>query len=137
MVLLIVIPLLLLTACGTMERAPESVEKQPDLPRPGNWSLEFAGDCTGQEAEPILITHLDDEEIVFGDFRLLRAEDGQYRGSAIFIAPMPIDGREIPYEIAYVLSVTETGSFVGTETIIEGGGHGIACPIELIFVGAE
>ena len=120
-----------------MERAPESVEKQPDLPRPGIWSLAFAGDCTGQEAETVLITRLDDEEIVFDDFRLLRAEDGQYRGSAIFIAPMPVDGREIPYEIAYVLNLTDRGSFEGTETIIEGGGHGIGCPIELVFVGAE
>ena len=80
---------------------------------------------------------MDESVIVFDEFELLRNEEGKYVGSAIFIAPMPVDGRDIPYEISYELRATAEGGFVGTETIVEGGGHGIACPIELLFVGDE
>lgn len=133
----IVAPLLLFvvtTACGTMAPAPTAVQ---DEPKAGLWSLRFSGECSGQEAESLLITQLDETAIVFDEFELLRNEAGEYVGSAIFIAPMPVDGRDIPYEISYLLRASETGGFSGTETIIEGGGHGIACPIELVFVGAE
>ena len=50
---------------------------------------------------------------------------------------MPVDGRDIPYEIRYVLRASDDGGFRGTETIIEGGGHGLACPIELVFVSSQ
>ncbi len=122
---------LVLTACGTMAPLPESNAKTPD---PGLWSLRFTGDCSGHEAESLLITQLDEKTIVFDEFELLRNEAGEYVGSAIFIAPMPVDGRDIPYEISYELRASDDGGFSGTETIIEGGGHGLACPIELIFV---
>lgn len=134
---LVVLPLCLmamlaLSACGTMQ--PE-----PGLPAPraGKWSLEFRGGCSGQEAETLQITRLDESEIVFDEFELLRNEGGDYVGSAIFIAPMPVDGRDIPYEISYRLSATEDGGFAGTETIVEGGGHGLDCPVELLYAGAD
>jgi len=123
-----------LTACGTMAPAPVSA---PEAPKSGLWSLRFSGDCSGQEAETLLITQLGETAIVFDEFELLRNEAGEYVGSAIFIAPMPVDGRDIPYEISYVLRNSEDGGFVGTETIIEGGGHGIGCPVELVFVGNQ
>ncbi len=114
---------------------------QPDMaplaPSLGVWSLEYRGGCTGQEAEKLRITRLDESEIAFEDFRLLRKDEGEYSGSAIFIAPMPVDGREIPYEIIYTLSSSDDGGFAGTETIIEGGGHGLDCPVELLYVGAD
>ncbi len=130
----LLIALLLATACGTMAPMPVLV---PEAPRAGLWSLRFSGDCSGQETETLLITQLDESAIVFDEFKLLRNEAGEYRGSAIFYAAMPVDGRDIPYEIRYVLRASDDGGFRGTETIIEGGGHGIACPIELVFVGAE
>ena len=99
-------------------------------PKAGLWSLRFSGDCSGQEAEALLITQLDESAIVFDEFELLRNEAGEYVGSAIFIAPMPVDGRDIPYEIRYVLRASDDGGFSGTETIIEGGGHGLSCPVE-------
>ncbi len=80
---------------------------------------------------------LDETAIVFDEFHLLRDEAGEYVGSATFIAPMPADGREIPYEISYALKFNETGGFSGSETIVEDGGQGIACPVELLFVSAE
>ena len=123
-----------LTACGTMAPPPES---NAITPGPGLWSLRFAGECSGQEAESLRITQLDEAVIVFDEFELLRNEAGEYAGSAIFIAPMPVDGRDIPYEISYLLRASDDGGFSGTETIVEGGGHGIACPVELVFVGAE
>lgn len=125
--------LLAITACGTMAPAPVS---SPEAPKAGLWSLRFSGDCSGQEAESLLITQLDDTVIVFDEFELLRNEAGVYAGSAIFIAPMPVDGRDIPYEIRYALA-SDDGGFSGTETIIEGGGHGLACPIELAFVSGQ
>ncbi|MCY3918022.1 MAG: hypothetical protein OXG49_18615 [Chloroflexi bacterium] len=124
---------LALTACGTMAPAPVS---SSEAPKAGLWSLRFSGDCSEQEAESLLITQLDEEAIVFDEFELLRNEAGAYVGSAIFTAPMPVDGRDIPYEIRYALA-SDDGGFSGTETIIEGGGHGLACPIELAFVSGQ
>ena len=121
---------LVLSACGTMQ--PDLV---PPAPRAGTWTLEYRGGCTGQEAETLLITRLDEGEIAFDDFRLLRNAAGEFVGSATFFAPMPVDGRNIPYEISYRLRASDDG-YVGTETIVEGGGHGLDCPVELVFIGA-
>ena len=126
-----------LAACGTLAPMQDAPSQQPVQPQAGEWSLSFSGGCTGQDAEAILITRLTESEIAFDDFQLLRNEAGEYVGSANFIAPMPVDGREIPYTISYTLRRTEDGGFVGSETIVEGGGHGIACPVELVFVSAE
>ena len=120
-----------------MQPAPTSVTTQPKSPGPGTWSLEYHGGCSGREAEALRITRLDETAIVFDEFHLLRGEAGDYSGSAIFIAPMPVDGREIPYEISYALKLNETGGISGSETIVEDGGQGIACPIELLFVSAQ
>ena len=122
----------LLTACGTMAPMPAP---ETHSPRAGLWSLSFSGGCAGQEAESLLITQLDENVIVFDEFELRRNEAGEYIGSAIFIAPMPVDGRDIPYEISYALRASGDGGFVGTETIVEGGGHGLGCPVELVYVG--
>ncbi|MCY3979355.1 MAG: hypothetical protein OXG23_14755 [Chloroflexi bacterium] len=130
--LCVLLPIVLITACGTMAPAPKQ-----DLPRPGVWSQQYTGECAGRESEKLLITQLNEEAIVFDEFELLRNEAGEYVGSAIFIAPMPVDGRDIPYEITYALKANDDGGFSGTETIVEGGGHGIACPIELVYLGAE
>ncbi len=124
----------LLSACGSMV-PPSEANPQPDHPVAGRWSLEYTGSCTGREAESILITRLDQEEIVFDEFRLLPDEQGHYSGGANFIAPMPVDGREIGYSVAYQLSRTEDGGFIGSETVVEGGGHGIDCPVELRYIG--
>ena len=124
--------LLMLTACGTM--APES---EPARPQAGFWTQAYTGECAARESETLLIAKLDETEIAFDDFRLLRNATGEYVGGAIFIAPMPVDGRDIPYEISYVLRASDAGGFSGTETVIEDGGHGIACPIELIFRASD
>ena len=71
----------------------------------------YTGECAGRESEKLLITHLDETEIVFDEFELLRNEAGEYAGSAVFYAPMPVDGRDIPYEISYVLRASEDGGF--------------------------
>jgi len=126
--------LLILSACGTMAPPQTSTAH---LPRAGLWTQSYTGECAGREAETLLITQLDESKIVFDEFELLRNEAGDYAGSAIFSASMPVDGRDIPYEISYVLRASDDGGFTGTETIIEGGGHGIACPIELVFASAE
>ena len=131
---LLLIAILLATACGTMAPLPES---NATAPGPGLWSLRFSGECSGQEAESLRISQLDEAAIVFDEFELRRNEAGEYVGSAIFIAPMPVDGRDIPYEISYLLRASEDGGFSGTETIIEGGGHGIGCPIKLLYVENE
>ena len=107
------------------------------LPRAGVWTQHYQGECAGRESERLHITRLDEGTIVFDEFELLRNEAGEYVGSAIFIAPMPVDGRDIPYEISYVLRASEDGGFRGAETIIEGGGHGLACPIDLVYEGAD
>ena len=117
-----------------MAPAPTS---EPDGPKAGEWSLLFGGECAGRESESLQIAQLDESAIVFDEFELLRNEAGEYVGSAIFIAPMPVDGRDIPYEITYALSANDDGGFSGTETIIEGGGHGLACSITLVYEGAE
>ncbi len=115
--------------------APQPRPLEPALPQAGRWTLRYTGECAGREAEPLLITRLDEQELVFDDFHLERNERGDYVGSAIFIAPMPVDGREIPYEIAYALRPTAAGAFAGSETVTEGGGQSIACPIVLDFSG--
>ncbi len=125
-----VLLLLLLTACGTMAPPLSTVREEP---KAGLWTQRYSGECAGRESEPLLITRLDKSAIVFDEFELLRNEAGGYAGSAIFSAPMPVDGREIPYEIAYVLELNGTGGFSGSETVVEDGGHSIACPIELRY----
>lgn len=108
-----------------------------DMPRAGVWTQQYTGECEGRESETLLITELDATTIVFDDFELLRNAEGEYVGSAIFIAPMPVDGRDIPYEITYALKANDDGGFSGAEKIVEGGGHGLACPIELVYLSAE
>ncbi len=122
--------LLFLNACGTV--APSLVQSAP---RAGMWSLEYRGGCSGQEAETLQITRLDENEIAFDDFRLLRDDQGEYSGAVDLIAPMPADGRDVPYTITYRLRATAAGGFAGSETIVEGGGHGLGCPVELVFLG--
>ena len=131
---LLLIAILLATACGTMA-PPQSTVRQEA--KAGKWTLAYSGECAGRETETVRIARLDESAIVFDEFELLRNEAGEYAGSAIFSAPMPVDGREIPYEIAYVLKLNEADGFSGSETVIEDGGHAIACPIELVFVSAE
>ena len=131
----VLLSLLLLTACGTMAPPSAPSERELDSPRVGKWSLEYTGGCTGRESKPLLITQLDETEIVFDDIQLLRSESGEYVGSVVYYASMPVDGREIPYEIAYVLKGTDAGGFVGTETVTEGGGQSLGCPIELVYSG--
>ncbi len=114
-----------LAGCGTMETSPSPIPLKA-----GIWTLEYVGDCQAREAETIHITGLDEREIAFDDFRLLRDETGQYTGSASFIAPMPADGREIGYIISYSLSPTADG-YAGQQLVVEGGGHGIGCPVRL------
>ena len=121
---------LVLSACGTLQP-----ELAPSPPRAGRWSLEYRGGCSGQEAETLLITRLDENEISFDDYQLLRNDEGEYSGTVDRIAPMPVDGRDIPYTITYTLSATDDGGFAGTETIVEGGGHGLDCAVELRFIG--
>ena len=130
-VLLVVI---ILSSCGAMAPMPDA---GPASPRVGRWSLAYSGGCTGREAEPIEVTRLDATELVFDEFHLRVDEAGYYAGSADFIAPMPADGRDVVYTVAYRLSLNEGGTFVGTETITEGGGHSLDCPVALDFVGAE
>lgn len=129
---MLLLTLTVLSACGTME--PEHARLAP---RAGEWSLEYTGGCSGQEAETLLITRLDNSEIVFDDWQLLRNDRGEFSGTVNRIAPMPVDGRDIPYTITYTLSAADGGGFAGTETIVEGGGHGLDCPVQLVFVGVE
>ena len=103
----------------------------------GRWLLEYGGACSGREAEPIIISRLDAAQIAFDDFRLRLNDDGQYEGSADFIASMPVDGRDIPYTIAYTVRRGETGGFVGAETVTEDGGRSADCPIRLVFAAEE
>lgn len=132
--------------CGTMA-SPVTVPSESsssalvgDLEgagRLGAWTLAYTGGCAGRESETLLITQLDETVIVFDEFELLRNETDEYVGSAIFIAPMPVDGRDIPYEISYVLRASDNGRFSGTETITEGGGASLGCPITLTHTGAH
>ncbi len=121
---------LVFTACGTMAPPLSTVRQEP---KAGLWTQRYSGECAGRESEQLRVTRLDESAIVFDEFELLRNEAGEYAGSAIFSASMPVDGREIPYEIAYVLELNGTGGFSGSETVIEDGGHSIACPIELRY----
>ncbi len=134
-----------IASCGTMAiPVTTALEKSPpsalggDLEGsgPGAWTLAYTGGCAGRESETIQVTRLDDAELIFDDFHLRRNTEGVFEGSAIFIAPMPVDGRDIPYEISYALRASDDGSFSGTETIVEGGGHSLDCPIQLVFAGA-
>ena len=120
----------LLSGCGTVAAPPAF------SPRAGIWTLRYTGECAGRAAERLDITQLDAAVIAFADFTLRRDAAGGYVGSALFSAPMPADGRDIPYEIAYRLR-PEGGGFSGSETVIESGGHGIACPIALKFAGGS
>ena len=135
--LMVLLVIAFLVSCGAMAPMPDAAPAQPQTPRTGKWSLGYSGGCTGREAEPLLITALDESQLVFDDFHLLRDEAGHYAGSADFIAPMPADGRDVVYTIAYRLSLNEDRTFVGTETITEGGGHSLDCPVALVYVGAE
>ena len=116
-----------------MAPMPDVRPEQSQAPRIGEWSLEYRGGCTGREAEKLQITRLDENEIAFDDFRLLHNEAGEFVGSATFFAPMPVDGRNIPYEVTYTLRASDEGMFVGTETITEGGGHSLDCPVALVY----
>ncbi len=115
-----------LAGCGTLETSPT-----PIPPKAGMWTLRFHGECAGREAETVQVTRFDEAEIAFDDFRLLRDATGQYTGSANFIAPMPVDGREIGYIISYSLKPAADG-YSGQQLVIEGGGHGIGCPVRLV-----
>ena len=117
---------LALAGCGTLATPPT-----PIPPAAGLWTLHFHGDCAGRESESVRIKRLDDNEIAFDDFRLLRDDAGEYTGSATFIAPMPADGRDIGYVVTYELRRDDAGGFAGTQTVVEGGGHGIGCPVAL------
>ncbi|MCY4145026.1 MAG: hypothetical protein OXE95_11835 [Chloroflexi bacterium] len=123
----IVLLCLLLSGCGNMAMPTPT-------PGTGSWTLEYAGDCQAREPDAIQITRLDEQKIAFDDFRLLRDETGHYTGSASFIAPMPADGREIGYIISYRLQPAADG-YVGQQLVVEGGGHGIACPVKLAHRG--
>ena len=116
----------MLAACGSLD--------QPPWPGAGLWSLDFSGDCAGRESERIHIAQLDEMLIAFGEFRLLY-DEGVYRGTALFSAAMPADGRDIPYTISYSFTRADDGGFIGTQTIIEDGGHGLSCPVALRYLG--
>ena len=122
-----------LAGCGTMAKPSEFPMDQPrDRQKIGRWSLEYTGGCAGRESETIHLTLLDDETIVFDDFELRRNNDGVFQGRADFIAPMPADGRDVVYTIAFSLSIAEDGGFAGTELITEGGGQSLECPVKLV-----
>lgn len=124
------LPLIIaLSSCGSLAPAPER------SPGPGLWSLDYTGGCKGRESERLIVTRLDDATIAFGDFRLQHNGSGQYSGAANFTAPMPVDGRDIPYTISYTLAASDSGGFRGTQGVIEGGGHGLDCPVELRYLG--
>lgn len=130
--------LALLSACGTMAPSTPLATGDPvGRPATGAWTLEYTGGCAGREAERLEITQLDETAIAFGDFELLRNEAGEYSGTANRIAPMPADGREIGYTITYTLTATDAGGFAGTETVVEGGGHGLDCPVELRYLDED
>ncbi len=129
--LVLLLVMLLPTACGTHAR-PQTFRP----PQAGIWTLHYMGSCQGRDAEMLQITRLDESEIAFDSFRLLRDDDSVYRGSANFIAPMPADGRDIGYVISYELSPAG-GGFTGDELVIEGGGHGLSCPVELRSLASE
>ena len=132
------IPICCLVGCGTMAKPANPAASDSSLSEAlgrgiaGRWSLEYTGGCTGRESETIHLTLLDDETIVFDDFELRRNNDGVFQGRADFIAPMPADGRDVVYTIAFSLSIAEDGGFAGTESITEGGGQSLECPVKLV-----
>ena len=126
----------LLMGVGCRQQAPAFSEESA-AGGAGRWLLEYGGACSGRGSESINISRLDAAQIVFDDFRLRLNDDGQYEGSADFIAAMPVDGRDIPYTIAYVVKRDEAGGFVGAETVIEGGGRSADCPIRLVAADEE
>ncbi|MCY4465102.1 MAG: hypothetical protein OXE46_06165 [Chloroflexi bacterium] len=124
---LIALICLIVSGCGRL-----AIPLRSPPPSAGIWTLDYVGDCQARESETIHITRLDEREIAFDNFRLLRDEKDQYTGSANFIAPMPVDGREIGYIISYSLS-PEADGFSGQQLVVEGGGHGIGCPVKLLY----
>ena len=116
-----ILALLALSACGTLARQ-----------QTGPWTLHFKGDCAGRESEPIQVTRLDAAQLHFDDFSLHRDAADLYRGSANFIAPMPADGRDIIYTVSYSLRRETDSKLSGIQSITEGGGHSLPCPVELI-----
>ncbi|MCY4070807.1 MAG: hypothetical protein OXG60_05880 [Chloroflexi bacterium] len=134
-----------IAGCGTMaipvktpleKSSPIAIGGDLERSRLGRWTLEYTGGCAGRESETIQVTRLDDAELVFDDFHLRRNSDGVFEGSADFIAPMPADGRDVVYTIAYALSLGDDGKFAGTESITEDGGESLDCSIQLVFAGA-
>ena len=101
----------------------------------GAWTLEYSGDCAGREAKRVQVRRLDGSELVFDEFQLRRADDGVFAGGADFIAPMPADGRDVSYRIAYALRRRGDGAFAGRETITEDGGAALGCPVTLTYAG--
>ncbi len=130
--LMIGLGMALLLLMGAVCQPPASLP-EAEAAQAGRWALEYTGACSGREAETIHISQLSVSQIVFDDFRLSLNDDDQYEGSADFIAPMPADGRDVIYTIAYSLRRSEDGGFVGTERVIEDGGHSLDCPIRLVF----
>ena len=126
----LIVPLVL-SACGEMA-AP-----LPTPPRyfEGRAALQYSGVCQGREAKPVVIAQADAEQMTLDGIVLRRAagQDEQYAGRADFIAPMPADGRDIVYTIAYSLRRRVDGSLAGTESVIESGGHALDCPVALVF----
>lgn len=129
--------LVLIAGCGTMAVPVKSPVDQPtDRPQLGRWTLAYTGGCSAREAETIQVTHLDDAALVFDDFELRSDDEGQFTGSADFVAPMPVDGRDVVYTISYALRADLEGKFSGIEKVTEGGGHSLDCPVELLYQGS-
>lgn len=133
----LVVSLILLLMGPLYFPAPTAFNQGSAAGGAGRWLLEYDGSCSGRESESITISQLDAAQMIFDGFHLRRNAAGQYEGSADFIASMPVDGRDIPYTIAYVLNRNEGGGFVGVETVTENGGHALECPIALVFAGEE
>ena len=122
------IALLLLAGCGALAHPPPTTAPDPS----GVWTLHFLGDCAGRESERIQVLSLDDAQMSFADFTLKRDADRVYSGSANFIAPMPVDGRDIVYTVRYSLRRETDGRFSGVQSITESGGHSLPCAVELV-----
>lgn len=129
--------LIWMVGCGTLAKPWDfRMDQLADRPVIGRWTLQYIGGCAGRESEAIQVSRLDEAELVFDEFHLRRDSEGVFQGSADFIAPMPADGRDVIYRISYALHALEHGKFAGTETITEGGGAALDCPIQLVFAGA-
>ena len=128
-----------MAGCGTMAK-PAATPLERDSAghsQLGAWTLEYSGDCAGREAERVQVRRLDGSELVFDEFQLRRADDGLFAGNADFIAPMPADGRDVSYRIAYALRRRADGAFAGRETITEDGGAALGCPVTLTYAGHD